>query len=537
MSSTPTLPVPRPWRAWAILSGLYLAVTLLCRARFMGDTVDYVAEVLVFDRQGWEFGHLWWVPLGWAVQASLGLQSKAGIVWVFLTINWLSGLASLLLSYGFLVRAGITPRRAGSVAVAFLFTQAFLNFTLTGSSYVPGLACLLLASFLALDDHALVSSVAAGLALAASICFWFPYVLAVPGVLAAPLLLRGFDRVQCRRVVGIGLALGLGVGAAYLVAVLSLGITDVAGFRAWMARSTHGVSTRGLTRMVFGLARSFVHLGDDGLLFKRHLLGDPYNPVSLTDLVRLSLSKFLFFYLALCAIGLNLLTGPRLARRILVLALVGGMPVIVFGIFWQGGDMERYLPLYPLFFLALAASLSPESGWRFTRALPVAFFVLAGLVNAFSLSRWEVDRQHRLLADRIEELHDRLTPHCHVFVSRDRLHLLPRNFPLDARARGLVIVEVAVPGVATTPHWKAAFASLAFSTWNKGGQVWLSRRLFAPVPHPDGTWVEGDDPRLRWEEVPSFFRRLATAEEVGGDDGFVRVPETRSNRAILAGES
>src|SRR5262245_39252681 len=155
----------------------------------MGDTVDYAVEALRFDRGGWEFGHLWWVPLGWAARSLAGVGDRPGVVRIFLAANRLSGLACVLLLRGLRTRAGVAGRLAGAVTVAFLFTHAFLNFTLTGSSYVPGLALLLLAFYLALagPERGLWSSVGAGLALGAAVCFWFPYVLAVPGVVLAPL--------------------------------------------------------------------------------------------------------------------------------------------------------------------------------------------------------------------------------------------------------------------------------------------------------------------------------------------------------------
>jgi hypothetical protein len=542
---------PRHWRQYAALAALYAAATLLCRAWFMGDTVDYAVEALRFDRGGWEFGHLWWVPLGWAVRSLAGVEDIPGVVRIFLAVNWLAGLACVLLLRGLLARAGVAGRVASAVTVAFLFTHAFLNFALTGSSYVPGLACLHLAFYLALTgpERGVWPSLGAGLALGAAVCFWFPYVLAVPGVVLAPLVLRGevSGGVDPRRpdrrdepggsplwfAARLALAFRLLVGLAYGAAAVSLGITDVAGFRAWMARSAHGVTTRGAARMVFGLARSFISMGDDGVLFKRYLLKDPYNPVSLADLVRLSLWKFLLFYLALAAVGVNLLAGGARWRRLFLLALAGALPAVAFGVFWQGGDMERYLPLYPVFFLAFAGALSPGAGWRVTRRLAGAFFLVMVVVNALALAAPEVGRYRRRLADRLGDLPERLPPGSRLFVVRDRLHLLPRDFPLEPATGGLVIVEAVVPGLADTPNWRREFAEQAGRAWRDGGEVWLSNRLLNDRPRPDGTWVEGDDPRLKWADVPAYFRRFNTDADRGGDDGFVRLARSPGNRRLL----
>src|SRR5262249_51104617 len=129
------------------------------------------------------------------------------------------------------------------------------------------------------------SGLSAGLALGAAVCLWFPYVLVVPAVLLAPVLLFKADRPRLRLAVWVGVGLSVLLGVAYGTALVCLGITDVAGFRAWMAQSSHGVKASGLPRAVFGLARSFLNMGDDGVLFKRFLLKDPYNPVSLGDLI------------------------------------------------------------------------------------------------------------------------------------------------------------------------------------------------------------------------------------------------------------
>jgi hypothetical protein len=327
--------------------------------------------------------------------------------------------------------------------------------------------------------------------------------------------------------------LGLAVGLTYGAAMMALGIRDVEGFTAWMARSSGGVTTRGVTRMIFGLARSFLFMGDDGVLFKRFLLKDPYNPVSLADLFRLSLWKFLFFYLVLAAMALNLLTGGTRCRRIFGLAVAGSVPVLAFGSFWQGGDMERYFPLYPLFFLALAGSLAPECGWRVTRAAPILLVALLALVNTVAHGPKAIDQDHQNLVQRVDWLQGD-TSKDWLLVVRDRLLLLPRDFPLDPRAAGLRIGEIVTPGHPSVPRWREEFAVFVLDMWQQGSTIWLSKRLFESRPRADSTWVEGDDDRLTWSDVLSFFQQLQTGDEAGGEDGFVRLPPTDRNRKLLS---
>src|SRR5262249_1855457 len=68
--------------------------------------------------------------------------------------------------------------------------------------------------------------------------------------------------------------------------------------------------------------------------------------------------------------------------------------------------------------------------------------------------------------------------------------------------------------------------------WDSGGDVWLSRRLLAEAPPPEGAWVEGDDARVSWAEIRRFFSNLDVGQAVGGEDGFVRpLPPARTNPA------
>jgi hypothetical protein len=62
----------------------------------------------------------------------------------------------------------------------------------------------------------------------------------------------------------------------------------------------------------------------------------------------------------------------------------------------------------------------------------------------------------------------------------------------------------------------------------------LSQRLKARQPPPDSTWVEGDDPRLSWQEVRTFFSELETTDVVGGEDGFVKLARSPANEQALA---
>ena len=73
-----------------------------------------------------------------------------------------------------------------------------------------------------------------------------------------------------------------------------------------------------------------------------------------------------------------------------------------------------------------------------------------------------------------------------------------------------------------------------FPGWRRGGEVWVSKRLWSVNPLPDWDWVEGDDGRVSWKDIPEFFRPLQIAEELGGSDGFFRLTRADSSVSRLS---
>ena len=78
---------------------------------------------------------------------------------------------------------------------------------------------------------------------------------------------------------------------------------------------------RGVSRMLFGLARSWIDMSNDGVLDKRFLVHDSLNPVTLSKIIRLGLWKLAIFYVALLAIGSSLLRSRKGKAILLFLVL------------------------------------------------------------------------------------------------------------------------------------------------------------------------------------------------------------------------
>lgn len=531
----------------------YVLVTLFTGSFFMADTVDYVTSALRHEQgayyEFWDFRHLFWRPLGWFlfhvlkswVPSANEADARASITLIFLSLNWIAGLFSLLLLFAFLSRRCHKWWAVEFATLCFLLSQGFLNYVHSGSSYIPGLALLTLGVYLitrgADELPSTWAEFSAALALALAVCLWFPYVFAVPGILALPLF-------QARRNWRFSLetaifCLLLGV-AGYGLVIIHLGIHTVPDLLHWINSGAGDVAgVRGLNRAVFGLARSFLNMGDDGVLYKRFLLHDPYNPVPLAALVRVSLFKIGLFYLLLLLVTVQLWRSVA-GRRVMALCVAASAPVFVFALFWYGGDVERYLPLYPFFFLGLAFALGHDKSPALLKWMSVAYLLTAAIVNLAAMSQSTLRIQQNAAEDRVRDLLQILRPGSRIVVVdiHDELVNFYRTFPLNPvnRGRRLVIYAVLNPGTPQTDYWQQELASTVFSIWSGQGDVWVSKRVFYLSPRRNWSWVEGSDPHLTWNVFHKFFSQFDFGDPVGGEDGFVLLPPTKKNCEILSAQ-
>ena len=350
---------------------IYVMATVLTNAHFMADTVGYVESMVSYNENRydkfWEFGHVLWRPLGWVLMRAafpvthlfVGKDLLLNGTLVLLAVSWVAGLASVLLLAAILKRFGLRRWIINVTVIAFIFSHGFLNYAQAGAPYMLSVSLLLLALYLLLRNEkggelAPRDAVIAGMVIAGMVTVWFPFVMAVPAVLCAPLL---FSPPTARRLGLLALCALVGgalVSGTYVaVATGGVGVHSVGGFRGWMQQTTaQSAQDRGLARTVFGFARSLIFMGNDGMRFKRYLVRDPFNPVSKLDLLRLSIWKLVLFYMFLGSILLNLLRSGE-GRRVLVLLALNAALVVGLAVFWQGGDVERYLALYPILFLEI----------------------------------------------------------------------------------------------------------------------------------------------------------------------------------------
>jgi hypothetical protein len=546
-------------RSYSLVVGAYVLATLLTDAWFMGDTTHYVGGlqahangVVVATNPFWDFGHLFWRPIAWIIfrlanpitTLFVGADPGLNMTVALMMLGWIGGLLSVVLMRAILNTVAERTWVKNVVTIAFICSNAFLNYAQTGCSYVPGLAFFLMGFFLlARKDgnpkQTYLKACLAGFGLAAAVCLWFPYILMIPSALTFCLFFDGLDRNRIRLVVQTSVACAVFGTIAYVAVALMLHIHSFEDFRAWLSESAHGVDRlRGVSRMAFGIARSFINMGNDGLLFKRFLVKDSLNPVSIMELFRVSLWKFGFFYLFLASIAMNLLWSPK-GRRLLIWLLLGCIPILIFALFlFESGMPERYLPLYPLIFVTLAYSLDSDRGWKALKVVSVLFVCALIVANLAAVAKPVLAARQESVAVRIRDLLPRLKPKSLVAVThlQDDLSGFFYNFPFNPinRQGTLQVYSVMEPGVARTVGWREDFAFQALSTWRAGGDVWISKRLLTVRPQPNWNWVEGDDRRISWNDLAPFFSQLELGEAIGGEDGFQRVLDSAKNRELLA---
>ncbi len=539
---------------WVII---YILATSFTRAAFFGDTRAYTSSILDFtrgetyhfweDNAFWEFGHLLWRPAGWlafrisqpVTSRFVGSEPRANIAISLFALNWIAGLLSVVVLNVILRKLGTRPGPANLVTLAFLFSQAFLNFAQTGLAYIPGLLLLLLSLNVLITGSSgpfsiWLTTLTAGIAFAGAVCLWFLYVLATPAVAVAPFV---FSSPATKNRMRLGLqtciVAGLLTICTYASVLSHLHLYHWRDLHTWIAASSHGVDNiRGLSRMMFGFARSFINMGADGVLYKRFLLHDPYNPVSFAQLFRLSLGKFLLFYSFLICVLVVLLRSQN--RNLLVGLELSAIPVMGFALFWQGGDMERYLPLYPPLFITLSIAVGGNRPPRWFKSFVLIFVTFVVVNNSFALSKLHLDHRRQLEVNRIAPLQPMLTPGSQVVVLDQELANLGSD-PLHSSVQEeyLPSYTLFVPGTSGVLTWRQDLATMALSVWEKGGNILISHSVLDSRPAVNLHWAEGDDRRISWHDVHGFFSQLEIGESIGGPDGFELIPASSNNRTFL----
>jgi hypothetical protein len=257
--------------------------------------------------------------------------------------------------------------------------------------------------------------------------------------------------------------------------------------------------------------------------------------VTAFDLLRLSLWKVALFYLFIAALAISLVRWSQ-NWRILALLIINGLPIIGLAVFWQGGDIERYLGLYPVIFLSLGASLSSDRSIWWLKYLLLFWIAALVLTDTVGMAKFTLNREQEKTAVRAAALQPVLNDKSRVFAVtfQDDFVNFNRSFPFHPvnRHKFNPFAIIAV-GTTQAPVWRQDFLTKVEEAWNEGGDVWVSKRAYSQRPLADWNWVEGDDNSVSWADVYNFFSKLEFEQSVGGDDGFVLLTPSVRNRAVL----
>src|SRR5436190_17025709 len=315
---------------YLLLLVLYILATWFTDGFFMGDTRIYVADVLKVNSLGatfWDAGHPFWRPLAWLASR---IDPRGNVTLTLMTINWVTGLVGVFLVYA--IASRLSQRRwvACFAAITFLFSNPILNYAQTGQPYVTGLSFILLGFYILLREaqkpaQSWRTPLFAGSALAFGVCVWMPYIFSLPAIGLSPVILFGFDKPRIRLFLRTCVVCAVVGALVYVSMAIHLNIHDAAGLKAWIGSASHGAlpdaPLKAIQRMLFTLARSLINMGNAGWIFKRYTVHDPFNPVSLSDLVRFSLWKLILFYVFVFAVLYNLFFS-RIGKKTLALLLL-----------------------------------------------------------------------------------------------------------------------------------------------------------------------------------------------------------------------
>lgn len=545
---------------------VYCLIAWVTRAEFLADTFWYVRDIMLFDRGSpsssatflWEFGHLLWRPFGWLLLRYFGgltpymRSGEANLACTALLVGFslLCGLLICLIVQALAIRILHKMWAATLVSAAFICFYAFLNYIHSGTPYIPGLLFVFVAVWLttrAIDCAKAGWWYGAVIASASAIAtlFWFPYILSIPGVLAVAYFWdsRGTSQPASsgdRRLLMIciaGLA-GVVIASVYCIAIFQLQIHSLAQLSAWVERSSHGWSqTKRLARMVSGLPRAFLRTGDDGIKLKQYLVRDPYARITMLSLIKAHIWKLWVFYSFAFSLFWILVRSAR-GRRVLIIFAAGSLPVLLFAAFvFESGSPERYFPLFPFLFLALAHALYCFPRPVLAQICTVGFLAVVIVMNTTQLSRIVVDAKVRRTADRVRSLEGKVNAAGMVALVTlgDDVYQFTLSFPFGPvnRRVALPVYDVIENGTVRVTTWKPEFARNALKSLQQGGNVWISKRLLAEQPDPAWKWTEGDDVRVSWKDLGPVFRRFQYAEDTGDRDGFVQLVNSRQNIALL----
>ena len=530
---------------------IFIMTVAVCVAPNTGDTLNYASDAVnAHDplkigsfQKLWEFGHLLWRPLAALltpivlsiVPDSIAWTPLLKVAWGLTALNLLSGMLICSLLYALTLKFTHSWKASAFILLLVVWSNAFLLYSQSGSSYVFALLFEVIALHLQLiadDTPSLGNDVLTGLSMGTAVLFWFPFILMFPAIATARWLIKGqSSKDGIRHFFLIGLTGFVFVAAGLAIGSLSSNAPSIA---EWVSNSQHGLKQdRRLIRAVNGIPRLLVDMSNSGILLKRYVFHDPYNPVSKWDIVSLCFSKLFLFYSIIAVVAIQAWFW-RPARKFLLLCMVAALPLLFFAVFlFEPSAPERFLPLLP--FLTLLWSGVWPSDSRWAKPMRVAFVALSVLVIVNNAGRfWRGDsREERSIIQRLTALDAVASPGDYLFTvtfSEPQVTLMEqRPFHPYNRNRKVATYQLVELANKNAAKWRSTFAELVLPNWQTH-RIWLSKSVRDKTPRSQINWVEGDNPLVPWAAFPEVFSDLEYDSETADVDGYIRLSLSQSNR-------
>ncbi len=560
MNSLPRYSAGRDYLFGALLALVTLTTTI---APEIGDTLVYVKAIRDFQTGHWpsqfnpigEFGHLLWRPLGALLSPVFTAVIPDTVAWNpnlkigygLIVLNEIATVFAAALFFRISHRFSGSKMAAALTTVGLIWANGFLLYAKAGTVYVFGTAIEIGAIWVLTQsetNNRMARLLAGGTLMGIAALCWTPFALVVPAAATIP---WATDRRPFRSSLRSWLIVAAVSGAVY-VAVLMVGgwlsgVRSPLELRAWIFQSEHGLmQNRKALRAVGGLPRLLFDLSNDGLLLKRFLFKDPFNSVTLFDLIRFSLWKIAFFYTFLLALVLAAARSASGKRMLAVLVIAAG-PMLAFAIFlFEPSAPERFLPVLPFLLLTLAGAWKMHNQGEMNNASRnwapwVGGALLAALVtiNAPAFVGPGTLQDQMGLAQ-LRDFSQAAAP-GDLLVSvqiREPVTVLIEQKPFDPVCRGLDIATYQVfgnPGL--SENWRSQLTTRILEHWEIHKDVWITKWAMRDRPPAAMGWVEGDDPAVRWREIPKFFERFDFDRSTNLPDGFQRIARSKKNQEIL----
>jgi hypothetical protein len=512
-----------------------------------GDAYWYVSDIKASlgrpwmdAKPVWEFAHVLWRPLGRVLsQAFLpitaprfGGNPQAAIMFLLMCVSVVGACVCVLTVEAAVWKLTRRPWIAAFAAASFLCLSPILNYSRSGSPYVPGLACSALALYLAaFRPPSWRTAVLCGLLSGVAALFWAPFLFSLPAVLAAGPILGSAPkklRFHFRSAAVVCGTAGVVLASFYALAVAAAHISSWTGLMAWIGRQSAYSRDRTLLRMATGMVRGFYDLANDSVWFKWFVFRDPYAKVGVADLLRAALAKVAMFYAALACLAMVLWRSP-MGRKLLLLTAIAALPHIALALSFDSGSAERYLPVLPAVAMAFGYAAGGAEIGRKARILIVVLFCLH--IPANLMSGRAAGLRGRENAQRIALLKS-LPPGSRLYIVNLRDGLFGADLAAHP-ASPLPEIYTIVPSSLRSPFWRIDFSCSVLALWDRPREAWISKRVLAGQPVRSWLWVEGDDPNVTWQAIHRFFVSFGRAGDKGGEDGFFLISDTPANRRLL----